>query len=718
MKKPLVCLLKRLAVTFAIIPIVIYMTAGMPILAHAGEQHSDVVSKNPVEYTPQIVPTATVSLPHVDALGQIDDTIFAGGRFDLVSGPGAIQTYTRQNFFAFNANTGALKSEAGTGYTDPTFDGQIWAIATFGNSVYVGGTFSSVNGISRRRLVKINADTGAVDQAFNAKFPGGIVWDLKMWNGPGGATPMLIVAGSITNNLIALDPTTGANTNYFNLGIGGAIPGAVGPVSVNDIAINPDGTKLVATGNFQTVQGQSRTRLFVAGLTGSNATLDPWYYPGFAKPCASTHSFRIAYLKGVDFSPDGAYFVVVATGQIPKFKEDIWPTGAATYHTVCDAAARFNLSDDQRPVWINYTGGDSVYSTAVTGAAVYVQGHFEWLDNPNGTNSEDGGGAAQRFGVGAIDPVTGKALPWNPYAAARIGGMVILSTPAGLWFGYDSARFDGKPRQGIAFTPVPATLVGAGDIANCASSGDEATAQLLDDIPGTVFTLGDNAYQFGTASEFANCYNPSWGVHKDRTKPSPGERDYLTSAAAGYFNYFGASAGPANKGYYSYDIGHWHIIVLNSSRHLVGGCGGNSPMITWLRSDLAANSKKCTLAYFHQPLFSSGASGSSTKMLPAWNALYAARADVIISGHDNNYERFARQQPDGTLNNNRGIRQFVVGTGGAALRPLGVTKPNSEVRNADAFGVLKLKLHPASYEWQFIPQDGSAFIDAGSDRCS
>jgi hypothetical protein len=264
---------------------------------------------------------------------------------------------------------------------------------------------------------------------------------------------------------------------------------------------------------------------------------------------------------------------------------------------------------------------------------------------------------------------------------------------------------------------VSVVLVGAGDIAMCSNNNDEATAKLLDSIGGTVFTAGDNAYFSGTAAEFTNCYDPTWGRHKARTKPSVGNHEYGTAGASGYFGYFGATAGDPDKGYYSYNLGNWHIVALNSMCENVGGCERTSPMLTWLKQDLAANPKKCTLAYFHHPLFSSGTHGNQTKMRPTWDVLYAANADVVINGHDHDYERFAPQRPDGTLARRKGIREFVVGTGGAELRPFASTEPNSQVRNADTYGVLKLTLNRGSYNWKFVPVAGDTFTDSGSRRC-
>lgn len=260
-----------------------------------------------------------------------------------------------------------------------------------------------------------------------------------------------------------------------------------------------------------------------------------------------------------------------------------------------------------------------------------------------------------------------------------------------------------------------AVLVGAGDIAACGSSatGDEQTANLLDGIPGTVFAAGDNAYPDGSPSEYADCYAPTWGRHKARTRPVPGNHEYHTLGAAGYFGYFGAAAGDPTTGYYSYDVGPWHIIALNSNLSMIAG----SPQERWLRDDLAANSTLCTLAYWHHPRFSSGPHGISPASQALWQALHDAGADVVISAHDHIYERFAPQTPTGQLDMSRGIREFVVGTGGASLYSFNAPAPNSEVRNSSSRGVLKLTLYADRYEWQFVPVSGSSFTDSGSASC-
>jgi hypothetical protein len=295
-----------------------------------------------------------------------------------------------------------------------------------------------------------------------------------------------------------------------------------------------------------------------------------------------------------------------------------------------------------------------------------------------------------------------------------------------------SANCDGSatatptPTRTPSSTPTPtptnkpsgfATLVGAGDIAVCDSDGDEATARLLDGIPGTVFTAGDNAYEDGSTSDFQDCYAPSWGRHRGRTKPSPGNHDYHTSGAAGYFGYFGELAGPGQRGYYAYDLGAWRIYSLNSNCDDVeGGCEAAGEQVAWLRGDLAANPRACVAAYWHHPLFSSGNHGNNSEMADIWEALDEAGADVVLAGHDHHYERFAPMVASGERDD-AGIRAFVVGTGGRGLYSLGSINPNSEVRNNTTHGVLKLTLRADRYDWEFVPVAGATFTDSGSGRC-
>jgi len=274
------------------------------------------------------------------------------------------------------------------------------------------------------------------------------------------------------------------------------------------------------------------------------------------------------------------------------------------------------------------------------------------------------------------------------------------------------------PGASKAETERVATLVGAGDIADCKDlSGAAATAKLLEAIPGTVMAVGDLAYPDGTKENF-DCYEQTWGRVKARTRPSPGNHEFHTHGAAYYFSYFGQAAGDPKTGYYSYELGTWHIIVLNSECIDIGGCQAGSEEEKWLRADLSAHPATCTLAYFHKPLFSSGgAHGDDPEIAPIWRALYDANADVVVSGHDHDYERFAPQTPLAKPDPERGIREFVVGTGGKNHRPFTTPHANSEVRNADTFGVLKLTLRPGAYDWQFIPEAGKTFTDSGTGRC-
>ena len=231
--------------------------------------------------------------------------------------------------------------------------------------------------------------------------------------------------------------------------------------------------------------------------------------------------------------------------------------------------------------------------------------------------------------------------------------------------------------------------------------------------PDKVLTTGDNQYESGRLRAFHRSYDRTWGRVKKKTRPTPGNHDYGTANAAGYFKYFGRRAGPGSRGYYSFDLGKWHLVALNSEV----ATDASSAQVAWLRSDLANNDARCTLAYWHRPLFSSGTHGNDASVRPLWEELYAAGADVVVNGHDHDYERFAPLEPDGDRNRTTGIREFVVGTGGVGLRPFEGIKPHSKARNAHTFGVLKMKLRPAAYRWRFVPEAGKDFSDRGSGEC-
>jgi len=311
--------------------------------------------------------------------------------------------------------------------------------------------------------------------------------------------------------------------------------------------------------------------------------------------------------------------------------------------------------------------------------------------------------------AGLLVSSAGIGARWGSLAGLVALAAVVLS----------SARCGGTPDSGTGPTPpdppVSAhdpVLVGAGDIAMCPLGAQSATALLLDRIGGTVFTTGDNVYDAPTPAKYADCYGPAWGRHLERTRPVPGNHDYDPPGSSGYFGYFGENAGPKGLGYYSYDVATWHVIALNSQIGMQAG----SAQYAWLQSDLAANPVRCTVAYFHHPLFSSSQNGPTASVRDLWRLLYDGGADVILNGNDHVYERFAPQDPAGRADAARGIRQFTVGTGGATLYGFGTPAPNSEVR-ASVHGVLKLYLQASGYAWEFVPVAGQSFRDGGTGTC-
>ena len=263
-------------------------------------------------------------------------------------------------------------------------------------------------------------------------------------------------------------------------------------------------------------------------------------------------------------------------------------------------------------------------------------------------------------------------------------------------------------------------VIAAGDIADCATEDDEATARLVGGIEGTVLTLGDHAYESGSSADFAECYDPSWGRFKARTRPSPGNHEYETAGASGYFDYFGAAAGDPDKGYYSYDLGSWHLVALNSNcgegRYAVvpapprgGGSRRTSPPTTRRRVPWPTSTTRCSLRVTYRP--------GIKRVEHLWEILYAAGVDVVLNGHDHNYQRFAPQDPQGRADPEDGIRQFVVGTGGRGLYQISHPIANAEVYDDDTHGVLELTLHPKRYDWEFVPVEGETFSDSGVARC-
>lgn len=268
-----------------------------------------------------------------------------------------------------------------------------------------------------------------------------------------------------------------------------------------------------------------------------------------------------------------------------------------------------------------------------------------------------------------------------------------------------------------------AVLLAAGDIAECEHRGDEATARLLAQYPtATIAALGDLAYQHGTMRDFERCFAPSWGRFRDRIRPATGNHDHATKDAAGYARYFGSRGGPAGEFRYSYDLGDWHVVVLDSDCWRVGGCEMTDPQAQWMRDDLRANRRRCTLAYWHRPPFSSGRYGDkkdTARVRALWQVAVEEGVDVVLTGHEHSYERLAPMDTTGAVDQQRGTRLFIVGTGGGNLRRYrNPALPATEVRNADTWGVLRLTLRRASYDWRFVPTRGRPFTDRGSSPCN
>ncbi len=388
-----------------------------------------VVSTNPVNYTPNVNQGA------VYKMAEVNGTLYAGGAFSTVTaaaGTTPAGTFNRANIVAFNAANGNISTTFA-----PSFNGEVWAIVSDGTSLYVGGKFSTVNGIARRGLVKLDPTTGAVDTLFNANLNSNVD-EAALVNG------RLIISGTFTKRIQAVSPVSGADTGYINVGVSGSVDPNAGAVEVYRFAVDPAGTRLVGVGNFTTVGGGRHYRAFMLNLDAATASVSAWNYPPLEQYCAA--STLPDYMRDVDFSPDGSYFVFASTGFVPL--------SGQIGTSLCDAASRFETANlaPTRPTWINYTGGDTLHSVAVTDQAVYVQGHQRWLNNPEGRDSA-GPGAVSRPGIGAIDPTTGLALAWNPTKTRGVGGKDLLVTPRGLWVASDSCTIAYETHCRVALLP-------------------------------------------------------------------------------------------------------------------------------------------------------------------------------------------------------------------------------------------------------------------------
>jgi hypothetical protein len=506
----------------------------------------------------------------------------------------------------------------------------------------------------------------------------------------------------------------------------GAVASAVALITLAHGVIVSGGTGDLAAGSRATIASDPFARV-VAGGWGTAPVGGTYAVPGAASEyrvdgSSAAVSFAAAGKRREGELPDASARDVDI---IFRVAVDKVPTGGSMH--VWAAVRRLSAATSYR-LDIRFSSDGSVFVSASglvsgvvrpIGSAVKVPGRsqgdasFVWVHGRvRGTSPARI--RLRAWAQGDTEPTDWQYSATDSTRALRHAGGLALG-------GYLGARVTNPPVT-LRFDDLTATdlsgpeavLAGAGDIASCSGNGDEATADLLDGIEGTVFAAGDTVYEDGTAAEFAECYEPSWGRFKERTRPAIGNHEYGTPGASGYFDYFGDAAGPDRAGYYAFDHGLWRIYVLNSMCDRVA-CDAGSAQERWLRTDLSVNPRRCAAAIWHHPRFSS--SGSNAAVRPLWQALQDAGAELVLSGHAHNYERFRPQTAAGTADPIRGVRGFVVGTGGRSLGGFGTILPNSEVRNASTYGVLRLTLRPNNYDWSFVPQVGRTFTDRGTASC-
>lgn len=418
--------LTALSLVTAVAAAITTTLVGVPA-SLAGTQQNTIVSENPENFTPNIPSGLGGVDGAVFAFEQSGSTIYAGGQIGTVKNSTNTLTYQRNNFVAFNA-FGDVLAQA------PVFDQPIYEMLRDGTSLYAVGYFKKVNGVSRNGIVKLTLPNLTVDPTFVPSI-NGPAFALKLVNG------RLIVGGQFAKKLVALNPTTGADTGYLNVPIAGQVTSST-PTKVQDFVVNPAGTQLVGIGHFTSVGGKAMKAAFKLNLGATGATVSPWHSQRFDGQCNPKLGM---WVRAIDIAPDGNSFYIGSSG------------GPSSGNKVlCDAVARFEMSDNQTnstPTWINWTGADSIYSVNSTGSAVYIGGHFRWLDNVQGAKFQ-APGAVARAGIGAINPTTGKALPWNPGKTRGHGTEELWSTATGLWVGSDGTKFNGETREAIAFCRI------------------------------------------------------------------------------------------------------------------------------------------------------------------------------------------------------------------------------------------------------------------------
>src|SRR5512143_3615594 len=506
----------------------------------------------------------------------------------------------------------------------------------------------------------------------------------------GGATlsgggPISAVAGVATFASLTIDKAgTGYTLNATSPGLPGVLSASF---NVSAGVVSSSTSSVAVSPAVLTAGGSSSTATVTLSATGSANTIVQPSSPTNASGVATgSVSSTGAGVKTITATASG-----VVINQKPTITVNAGPV-SARHSKVGASPASVEVGAAASIIVTAYDG----YGNPVSGASVAL--------------------AASGSGVSLTQPsaptdATGVAV--GSLTASATGTKTVSATVAGVAVTQTAS-------VSVVSAGSSVTFVGAGDIADCGSTDDEATAALISAMPGTtpVFVLGDNAYPNGSTKDFANCYDPSWGAFKSRTHPSAGNHEYNTSGAAPYFAYFGAAAGPSGLGYYSFDLGAWHVIVLNSN---IASDAGSAQDV-WLRNDLATHSNKCTLAYFHHPLYSSiGGTGSGGATISSvrrfWDDLYAAGVDLVLNGHRHVYERIAPMKPDGTADPVNGIRTIIAGMGGESGGDLTNIFPLSEVREGRTFGVLKLTLRSTGYDWQFIGVPGSTFTDSGTNSC-